>query len=270
MPTSVNVPLLPGLLLGLTITMAAAEDVAPIEPSSASSDTTAVTRDERIEEEKQKLAEDPTKVVTQAGVSYGGDEFRLSGSVSLGPVNKINASANPDLSEWRAGGSWLLEFGIINVNVGKKDFDDGSTQTNYSIGTFIPFSAFHIEPWGCKLFGMAGYTYNDGEVAIRGLNDEDLAGSFDPGEINSPIFAPVTSSSGYLGVFGLKPLSEKWRLMGFLAGSIGTNDFSGYAVGVGTGYSITKRQSLSLMAYTQDNSYGSDQQIRLTYRFQFN
>lgn len=237
------------------------------QPAPAASAALA-TKDQKIQQQKDKLAEDPTKVVTQIGASYGGQELRISGSASLGPVNKINASVNTDASEWRLGGSWLFDLAIVNVSAGRKDFDDGSSQTHYSIGTYVPLSHFCIQPWGCQIFGMAGYTYNNGEVDARGL-DED-APTFDPGDPDRPIFVPVTSSSGYVGAFALKPLSEKWRLLSFVIGSLGTNDYSGYAAGIGAGFSITKRQSVSLSLFTQDNSFGSDQMIRLAYRYQFN
>ena len=45
---------------------------------------------------RAKLAEDPTQVVTQLGVSYGGSDVRLSGSLGLDSVRKLNASVQTD------------------------------------------------------------------------------------------------------------------------------------------------------------------------------
>ena len=111
---------------------------------------------ENVKKEKNKLAEDPTKVVTQVGASYGGDKLKFSGSLSLGAVNKINASVDADGEEWRLGGSWLFDVGIVNVNFGKKEFDDGSSQNNYSIGTFMPLSYFGFTPWGTRFLSWEG------------------------------------------------------------------------------------------------------------------
>ncbi|MCP5922174.1 hypothetical protein NL350_27915, partial [Klebsiella pneumoniae] len=85
-------------------------------------------------------------------------------SLALDPARKLNARINSDASEWRVGGSWLFPIGIFNFNIGKNDFSNGASQTNYSVGTFLPLSYFGIEPAGFQIFPMAGYTYNTGEA----------------------------------------------------------------------------------------------------------
>ena len=60
-----------------------------------------------------KLSDDPTKVVTKIGLRYS-DFGTISGSVAFGPVTKINASISED-EQWRFGGSYLFDFGIVNV-----------------------------------------------------------------------------------------------------------------------------------------------------------
>lgn len=224
---------------------------------------------QEVEKEKQKLAEDPTKVVTQVGVSYGGEKLKFSGSLSLGAVNKINASVDADGEEWRLGGSWLFDVGIVNVNFGKKEFDDGTKQNNYSIGTFMPLSYFGFTPWGTQIFVMGGYTYNDGEVACYSYHQ--CGDDFDINDVSDGmILVPSSSSSGYLGTFALKPLTDKWRLIGIAAGSLGSNDYHGYLLALGTGYSITKRQSVAAYGFLQDNSFGHDEQLGIVYKYQFN
>jgi hypothetical protein len=100
------------------------------------------------ENARAKLAEDPTQIVTQLGVSYGGSDVRLSGSLGLDSVRKINASTQTDGNEWRIGGSWLFDVGIANFKFRRNEFDNGASQTSYSVGTFFPLSRFGFEPAG--------------------------------------------------------------------------------------------------------------------------
>lgn len=245
-------------------------DASDNAPLIQSKDKNESLQDGEREKEKNKLAEDPTKVVTQVGASYGGDKLKFSGSLSLGAVNKINASVDADGEEWRLGGSWLFDVGIVNVNFGKKEFDDGSSQNNYSIGTFMPLSYFGFTPWGTQVFIMGGYTYNDGEVVCYS-NEECGTDNVDFNDLADGImYVPNSSSSGYLGTFALKPLTDKWRLLGVAAGSLGSNDYHGYIFALGTGYSITKRQSVAAYGFVQDNSYGHDEQLGIVYKYQFN
>lgn len=245
-------------------------EVSAIEEQSEKQKSHDLSDQQAIEQEKSKMAEDPTKVVTQVGVSYGGDDLTLSGSLSLGPVNKVNAKVNANGEEWRLGGSWLFDVGIVNVNFGKKEFDDGSSQNNYSIGTFMPLSYFGFEPWGTQLFVMGGYTYNDGDVACD-TSVQNCGNDFSMDDMSGDIaFVPSTSSAGYMGVFGLKPINDKWRLLSVAAGSLGSNDYHGYMFALGTGYSITKNQSIAAYGFIQDNSYGQDEQLGISYKYQFN
>lgn len=123
-----------------------------------------------VKEAHEKLDDDPTKVTTKVGVSwsdtYDMDDSNLSfsGSMALDKAKKLNARVNSDASEWRVSGSWLFPVGIINFNFGKNEYTNGATQTNYSVGTFVPLSYFGIEPAGFQIFPMAGYTYNTGEI----------------------------------------------------------------------------------------------------------
>lgn len=217
------------------------------------------------EAQSQKLAEDPTKVVTQIGLGYA-DELKVSGSLSLDSVKKINASINHDASEWRLGGSWLFELGIVNFSFRKKEFDSGNDQTSYSVGTFIPLSAFGIEPYGWQIFPMAGITYNEGNVVCEVRSNE--CGTVDPFSSDF-VTLETTNTAGYIGAFSIKPLSDRWNLLAFAIGSAGTDSYSGYFVGAGVGYSFTQQQSVSTYAYTQDNTYGTDSQLGLAYRYQF-
>lgn len=107
---------------------------------------------ERVpKENKNKLADDPTKVITKFGAAYSNNydfddqNISFSGSLALDEARKINVRINDDASEWRVGGSWLFPVGIVNFNFGKNEYTNGADQTNYSVGTFVPLSYFGIE-----------------------------------------------------------------------------------------------------------------------------
>lgn len=225
--------------------------------------------------EDTKLADDPTKITTKIGVSYtndydledGGATFK--GSLAFGPVSKLNVRVNDDATDWRVGGSWLFDAGIVNFNIGKREFETGAEQTNYSVGTFIPLSSFGYEPLGMQIFPMAGYTYNDGNEACEVASDAcSSEGIISP--INSD-FVLVSSEShtGYVGAFVLKPLAEGVTLIMVGAGSAGSNDYSGYFVATGLGYAFLEQHSVSAFTVKQDNSYGEDTFFGLTYDYEF-
>lgn len=224
---------------------------------------------------KSKLSEDPTSITTKLGVNYSNNydlddsSVTLSGSLALDPVRKINVRIDSDGSEWRIGGSWLFDLGIVNFNVGKREFNTGAKQNNYSVGTFVPLSFFDIEPFGVQIFPMAGYTYNDGDVACEVNGPQCFGGTISPTDPNF-MLVPSESHSGYAGAFALKPLAESLTLIMFGAGSIGSNDYSGYWFGTGLGYTIDKKHSLSAYTAKMDNNYGSDTVFSFTYSYQFN
>ncbi|WED21881.1 hypothetical protein L3Q72_00230 [Vibrio sp. JC009] len=227
-----------------------------------------------VKSNNEKLADDPTKITTQLGISYsdyydfGGETIFISGSLALDEVRKLNVSANSSGSEWRVGGSWLFDIGIVNFNFGKNEFEDGSTQTNYSIGTFMPLSYFGFQPLGIQIFPMAGYSYNDGENKCYVNNPGSPCFNETP-EINEDyIMVSNQAHSGYLGAFALKPLSESWTLMAMGGGSAGSNDYSGYWLGGGVGYSLSESHSFSIFTFLVDNSYGSEEKFGVSYKYQ--
>lgn len=221
-----------------------------------------------IYDNKSKNAEDPTRINTKLG--FAGDynfesenfSYSISGSIGLSEAQKINLRIHPETGEWMLGGSWLFDFGIINFNLGKSEYDDGSNYNNYSVGTFAPLSVFGIEPNGWQIFPMAGFNYTDGERPV----DENQP-EFDPS--NPYALHPTDSTGGYLGSFVLKPINEAFTVIGFAGASIGSNDYFGYWIGAGTGYKVTKRDTISLLGIIADNDYGSDQKIVISYSHNF-
>jgi len=234
----------------------------------------AFAESEQKSKEDSKLADDPTKITTKIGVSYtndydledGGSTF--SGSLAFGPVSKLNVRVNDDASDWRLGGSWLFDAGIVNFNIGKREFETGAEQTNYSVGTFVPLSSFGIAPLGLQIFPMAGYTYNDGDAACEIASEQcGTDGVISP--VNSSfVLLSSESHTGYVGAFVLKPLAEDMTLIMVGAGSAGSNDYSGYFAAAGLGYTFLKQHSVNLFTVKQDNSYGEDTFFGLSYSYE--
>jgi len=216
---------------------------------------------------EEKLADDPTKIVTQFGASYS-DELRVSGSISLDPVRKINASASANGDEWRIGGSWLFDIGIVNFNFGKQSYDQSAEKKSYSIGTFMPLSYLGIEPAGWQIFAMGGYSHTEGDIACN-IEQRPCVSTEIPGP-DGWVLVPNSSNGGYLGAFALKSLSDKWNIMTAGAYSIGSNDYSGYFAAAGVSYMIDKRQKINLFGSVENSDYGSDQSLGLSYTYQFN
>ncbi|MED7793112.1 hypothetical protein TB147_17560 [Klebsiella aerogenes] len=237
-----------------------------------------------VKTSEEKQDDDPTKVTTKIGVSwsdnYDFDDSNVSFSASwaFDEARKLNARVNSDASEWRVGGSWLFPIGIFNFNFGKNEYTNGATQTNYSLGTFIPLSAFGIEPAGFQIFPMAGYTYNTGdEIECGGGKCAEPEFNGDLSPENGFVNTDASGSSGYAGVFVLKPLTTNIRLLSFLAGSYGSknedgDNYKGYFGGIGVGYSMTKHQSVKAFTFVQDNNTyldEADKRILAAYTYQF-
>lgn len=206
----------------------------------------------------EKHHEDPTKIITKAGISYS-EGLKLSGSLGLDDARKINGSINADGDEWRLGGSWLFPVGIVNFNFSRAEYEPEGHRNNYSIGTFVPLSYFDIAPMGWQIFPMAGYNYNDGEIA-----------HFDDANIeNDYVMLPASSHGGYIGVFTLKPLSDKWTLMAFGGGSMGSDDYSGYWTGAGLSHKLTHTQSFNFYGVLAEDDYGENNRLGISYTYEF-
>lgn len=236
---------------------------------------------------KAKGDDDPTKIITKIGVSWADNydfndsNVSISGALAIDEGRKLNARVNRDGSEWRIGGSWLFPIGIFNFNFGKNEYTNGSNQTNYSVGTFMPLSYFGIEPAGIQMFPMAGYTYNSGENLTcsqsnsANCSSADFAG--EPSPDNGFVSTATSGSSGYLGLFAIKPLSPKLRLLSFAGGSLGSkndrgNYYKGIFGGLGLGYTIATHHSIKAMTFFMDNNTyldSADRRILLAYTYQF-
>lgn len=249
--------------------------------------TMANAADGRVKDNKNKLADDPTKVISKIGVSYANNydfddsNVAFSGSIAFDQARKLNARINEDASEWRIGGSWLFPVGIVNFNFGKNEYTNGATQNNYSVGTFMPLSYFGIEPLGFQIFPMAGYTYNDGEaLACDGevgskCSNPDFVGT--PSAENGFDMMTSSGSSGYVGAFALKSFTPELTLMSFAAGTYGSKNsegenYKGAFGGIGLGYLVNKRHSFNLMTFIMNNNTyldEADKRVMASYQYQF-
>jgi len=203
----------------------------------------------------EKLADDPTKIVTKLGFRYS-DFGTVFGSVAIGPVTKVNLSISEG-GQWRIGGSYLFDFGIVNISASEQELDSGVTQTQYAIGTFVPLVALGIEPAGWLLFPAAGANYTEADL---GNISFDFGDSF-PFE--------TASKGGYLGLLGLKPLSDRWVLKTGGVLSAGSGDYSGYSLGAGITLNLSPKDSLSVFGSYIDNSFGQRDLLGISYTREF-
>ncbi|MGR5117927.1 hypothetical protein ACPV5W_04215 [Vibrio astriarenae] len=209
----------------------------------------------------EKNPEDPTKIITKLGVGYSNEKLTLSGNIGLDDARMLNGRINDDGSEWSLGGSWLFDAGIVNFNFRKTAYDDNSTNTSYNLGSYFPLSEFGFSPYGWMPFITAGYSYNDGEKL-------DAEQSVLP---EVPVYTPVTSHAGYVGMFALKPWSEKWTTMAFAGTTQGSSDLSVYWGGAGLSYRLSERSSVNGIGIYSDSSiYGSDTTYSVNYRYEWN
>ncbi|GAL12297.1 hypothetical protein JCM19233_3289 [Vibrio astriarenae] len=206
---------------------------------------------------EEKHHEDPTRIVTKVGFGVS-DTLTLSGSLGLDDARMLSARINDD-SEWRVGGSWLFDIGIVNFNFSKTDYDHGSYRNNYSIGTYVPLTYFDIEPAGWLLFPMAGYAYNDGKQATES------------DDINEDYVLMRSSSHGaYLGMFGVRPIeNSNWSIMSFAGASAGSNSYSSHWFGAGVSYKFNDNASINSFAYHSNDDFGSVNKLGGSFTYQF-
>jgi hypothetical protein len=203
----------------------------------------------------EKAAEDPTKIATKVGLIYS-DEFAVAGSLAFGPVTKVNARIS-ESGQWALGGSYLFPFAIVTFSAGRNELDSGVTQTHYSLGGFMPITAMGLKTGRWQLFVPFGYTRNNGQITVADA------------ELGQSMTLEASNNSGYVGLFALRPLSERLTLMGGGLFSRGSDDFSGTALGVGLSMHLSPDDTIGLSAYAIDNSFGSEAKAGISYRHEF-
>ncbi|MGF1749635.1 hypothetical protein [Vibrio cionasavignyae] len=205
----------------------------------------------------EKHHEDPTKIVTKVGAGYSDSSF-VSGSIGLDDARMLNARYN-ETGEWRLGGSWLFELGIVNFNFSRTDYEHESYRNNYSIGTYIPLSYFDIAPAGWMLFPMAGYSYNDGEMAVP---SEEVENEF--------VLMRSQTHGAYLGMFGVRPIEDTdWSVLSFAGGSIGSNNYRSYWGGLGLSYKLSRHTSFNCFGVLAEDDYGTNNKLAGSVSYEF-
>lgn len=204
---------------------------------------------------QEKAPEDPTKIATKLGIGYT-DEVAISGSLAFGPVTKVNARISEN-GHWSLGASYLFPFAIVTFSAAKTEFDDDSVQTRYSIGGFVPLTQMGVQTGKWHLFVPFGYSHTESE-----RSGYDLI-------LNDTIVLEQSSQSGYVGVFGFRPLSETLTLMGSGVVSRGGDDFSGVAISGGLSYHLTAKDTVAVFANYVDNSFGEKRRLGISYRHEF-
>ncbi|MBR2270072.1 hypothetical protein ACKU27_16375 [Sphingobium yanoikuyae] len=206
--------------------------------------------------EEEKSSDDPTKIATKVGITRASDEFSLSGSVAVGPKLKFNARVS-ESGLWSVGASYLLPVAILTFSAGKSHFDSGVEQTRYSLGGFVPLSQIGLKTGKLQIFVPFGYTYTNGHGPVSDIDQSD----------GLPI--ALSSNSGYAGLFLLRPLGPKLTAMAGGNVTKGTHDFSGVALGGGLSYHLTRRDTVGANISYVDNSFGTSQKLRFSYRHEF-
>jgi len=206
-------------------------------------------------EDDGKAAEDPTRISTQLGIGYA-DDVSVSGSLAFGKATKLNARFIKG-GQWSLGASYLFPFGILTLTGGRNEFDNGAVQTRYSLGGFVPLTAMGLKTGKWQVFVPFGYSYSHGEMSTADV------------ELSGPMLIEVTSNSGYLGLFGIRPLSQRLTLMLAGMGSKGSHDYSGVNLGGGLSYHLTDKDTFAVFAHYMDNSFGQEQKLGLSYKHEF-
>ncbi len=163
-----------------------------------------------------KAPDDPTKIVTKAGLSYS-DEIAVSGSLAVGTKFKFNGRTT-ESGQWSLGGSYLFPVTILTFAAGKRELDDGVMQTQYSLGGYVSLAQLGVPSGKWQLFVPFGYQYTTGEQPVTETDMQD----------GIPVEA--SSSSGYVGLFALRPLNRHLSFLASASLSRGTRDYSGTSV----------------------------------------
>ncbi len=207
---------------------------------------------------KEKHPEDPTKVITKIGIGYS-DKLTFSGSFALDRAKKINGNINAEGDEWRIGGSWLFNFGIINFSLGRSKYDNGGTKDNYSVGTFLPLTALGVDTGKWMVFPMAGLNHNKTNTITEG----------EPSSLEELTMQQNTSNGGYIGTMVMRPLTEHWTAIGVVGGGLGSDSYTNIFAGGGASYKINQQHSFNLFAFASEDDFGSISKLVINYTYEF-
>ncbi|MTH78240.1 hypothetical protein GL286_10900 [Paracoccus aestuariivivens] len=204
---------------------------------------------------EEKAAEDPTKIATKLGVGYS-DELAISGSLAFGDKAKLNARIS-ESGQWSVGASYLFPVAILTFSAAKTEFDNGTVQTRYSLGGFVPITKLGAETGQWQVFVPFGYTYAHGETSVSEL------------ELSENMTVDVSSNSIYLGLFGIRPINAKMTFLSGVNVTKGTEGFKGISMAAGVSYHVTKKDTLAMYRGYIDNSFGEKKKLGISYKREF-
>ncbi|WP_440876908.1 hypothetical protein [Thalassotalea sp. PLHSN55] len=208
--------------------------------------------------EEEKHPDDPTKVITKLGFNYT-DEVAISGSLALDEARKINVRTNTDASEWRIGGSWLFDFGILNFSLNRSEYDDGGNKNSYSVGTFLPINKLGVDTGKWQIFATGGFNHNKTETFQE----------TEPELTSEMTMIQNASNGGYLGAFALRPITDKWTFMTFGGGGMGSGGYRNAWGGAGTTYKFNNQHSMNVFGFVSDDDYGTVSKVGVSYTYEF-
>ena len=210
------------------------------------------------QQSEEKHHEDPTKVITKFGIGYS-DDLTFSGSIAIDQIRKINGNINTDASEWRLGGSWLFDFGILNFSVGRSEYNDGGHKETYSVGTFLPLSALGVNTGDWMVFPMAGINHTKIDLIIEE----------EPESLDDLVMMQNTNNGGYFGAMAVRPLTPFISVMAFAGGGLGSDDYRNVWTGAGASYKLNDNQALRLFGFYANDNYGNTTKVNLSYSYEF-
>ncbi|GDY24849.1 hypothetical protein AHAT_07390 [Agarivorans sp. Toyoura001] len=187
----------------------------------------------------EKHIEDPTQIVTRAGVGYDG-ELTVNASIGLDDSRMLRGKVNASGDDWYLGGSWLFEKGIVNLYV------DGNTdRISYNLGTYVPLSEFGVNTGKWMVFPTGGVSVIDPK------NTSEL------------------NYGGYLGGFAIRPFNEQWSLVSWLGTTVASNNYQSIWGGIGASYRINREQSIRGNVNLSNDDYGHNTTSSISYTYQF-
>ncbi|MCJ2178116.1 hypothetical protein [Novosphingobium album (ex Hu et al. 2023)] len=204
---------------------------------------------------EEKAAEDPTKIATKAGVSYS-DELSVSGSVAVGAKFKFNGRIAKS-GQWSLGASYLFPVAILTFAAGRSELDSGVKQTRYSLGGFVPLNQLGLKTGKWLIFVPFGYSHTNSRQPVTDIDQQD----------GIPI--QISSNSGYVGLFTLRPLNRRLTFMAGANFTRGTHDFSGIAAAGGLSYHLTPNDTVAVRGSYIDNTFGQKKRIGISYQHEF-
>lgn len=211
---------------------------------------------------KEKNPYDPTKIVSELNLGYSND-FHVSGSYAVTDDTMVTLGMSDNLNEWVLGSSLTVGGAIYSLNYYYEEFEDykDSNMHSISLETYYALTDQRIKPFGIELFPYLGTYYTSGDDY---QNKQDLTPEFNN-------YVPMRSDDigAYLGLYGLKEITNRFTVFAFGSYSSDFSDYDGYYYGGGLGYEFSDHHIIKGYAIVEDDSYASGDNFGFTYTYEF-